>query len=198
MPGRDGDADGPPIPSARILRSENEATCRLDAPVGLARLSSGPILVHGMDDDPDLPHPGERFLHFELVEDLGRGAFARVYLARQESLANRLVVLKVTTSPTDEPQKLARLQHTNVVPVYSVHNAGRLQAICMPYLGRVTLAGVVAHLNDRGRDRPATGRGLFDTVLGGRAAGPGGPTPRPALAESLDALDRLSFVDGVV
>ena len=41
----------------------------------------------------EYPRPGSRLLHFEIVEELGRGAFARVYLARQESLANRLVAL---------------------------------------------------------------------------------------------------------
>ena len=75
--------------------------------------------------DP-FPPVGSHLLHFELVEELGRGAFARVYLARQESLANRLVVVKVTTVHSDEPQTLAKLRHTNVIPVYSVHDA----AVC--------------------------------------------------------------------
>src|SRR5436309_9353331 len=79
--------------------------------------------------DP-FPPIGAHLLHFELVEELGRGAFARVYLARQEALANRLVVLKVTTVPTDEPQTLARLRHTNIIPVYSVHDAAAFQAVC--------------------------------------------------------------------
>ena len=35
-----------------------------------------------------------------------------------------------------EAERLARLQHTNVVPVYSVHDAPPVQVICMPYLGR--------------------------------------------------------------
>ena len=39
--------------------------------------------------DP-FPVPGDRLLHFDLVEELGRGAFARVFLAKQQSLANRL------------------------------------------------------------------------------------------------------------
>ena len=40
-------------------------------------------------------------------------------------------------------QALARLQHTNVVPVYSVHDDGPVQVICMPYLGRVTIADLL-------------------------------------------------------
>ena len=88
-----------------------------------------------MQSPSSYPRPGERPFHYEIVEEIGRGAFARVYLARQESLANRQVVLKVTAMPGDEPQKLARLRHPNVVPVYSVHENGAFHVICMPYLG---------------------------------------------------------------
>ena len=90
-----------------------------------------------------MPRPGERFLGFRLVEELGRGAFARVFLAEQESLAGRKVALKVTLRPTREAERLARLQHTNVVPVYSVHESPPVQVICMPFLGRRTLADLL-------------------------------------------------------
>jgi tetratricopeptide (TPR) repeat protein len=45
-----------------------------------------------------------------------------------------------------EAQKLARLQHGNIVPVYSVHRRGRLSGVCMPYLGSVTLADLIGSL----------------------------------------------------
>ncbi len=91
-----------------------------------------------------LPEPGERFLDFELVKLLGQGAFARVYLARQSSLANRLVVVKITSGPTHEHETLARLAHPNIVPIYSVHRdeATGLTAICMPYQAAVSMATV--------------------------------------------------------
>src|SRR5579859_407084 len=41
-----------------------------------------------------MPHVGEKFLHFELVSELGCGAFGRVFLARQKDLANRYVAVK--------------------------------------------------------------------------------------------------------
>jgi serine/threonine protein kinase len=84
----------------------------------------------------------EAFPEFEPVEELGRGAFGRVFLARQRDLADRLVVIKVTSDTTTEPERLARLQHTNIVPVYSVHRTADWQAICMPYFGRRTLLNV--------------------------------------------------------
>nr|WP_171470009.1 serine/threonine-protein kinase [Frigoriglobus tundricola] len=89
------------------------------------------------------PRVGETIQGFRLVGELGRGAFARVFLAHQEALADRPVALKVTLRPTREAERLARLQHTNVVPVYSVHDAAPAQLICMPYLGRVTLADLI-------------------------------------------------------
>ena len=49
---------------------------------------------------------GDTFLGFELVEELGQGAFARVFLAHQQSLAGRPVALKVTLRPTREAERL--------------------------------------------------------------------------------------------
>ena len=90
-----------------------------------------------------MPRPGDAFFGFRLVEELGHGTFARVFLATQDALAGREVALKVTLRPTREPERIARLQHTNVVPVYSVHTAEPVQIICMPYLGRRTLSDVL-------------------------------------------------------
>src|SRR5439155_5946470 len=43
-----------------------------------------------------LPGAGEELFGFRLIEELGRGAFARVFLAEQADLAGRPVVLKVS------------------------------------------------------------------------------------------------------
>lgn len=110
-----------------------------------------------------LPGDGERFLDFEIVEKIGRGAFGQVYLARQKALADRLVVLKITSKCFSEPDRLAQLQHTNIVPVYSVHRVGELQAICMPYFGSTTLADIISTLNGR-KNFPSTGKELLSTV----------------------------------
>ena len=90
-----------------------------------------------------MPVPGQEFLGFRLISELGRGAFGRVFAARQGSLANRFVALKVATSVFGEAQTLAQLQHTNIVPIYSIHRVGPFQAVCMPYFGRTTLAHVL-------------------------------------------------------
>lgn len=101
--------------------------------------SSGGTLRHDVRP-PAFPRAGEIFGGFELVEELGRGAFGVVFRARQADLAARDVVLKITAPRSVEPQRLARLQHTNIVPLYSMHEHGGLLAICMPFFGRQTLA----------------------------------------------------------
>jgi serine/threonine protein kinase len=86
------------------------------------------------------------FCGFHLERELGRGAFGRVFLARQGALAGRPVALKVAPDVGPESQLLAQLQHTHIVPVYSVHHQGGLQAVCMPYSGSATLARVMSGL----------------------------------------------------
>ena len=92
------------------------------------------------------PEAGQTIGGFSLVEELGRGAFARVFLARERQLADRPVALKVTRRGSREPQTLARLQHTHIVPVYShrIDAATGLHLLCMPYFGRLTLARVLS------------------------------------------------------
>jgi eukaryotic-like serine/threonine-protein kinase len=83
--------------------------------------------------------PNDELGDFRLLQPLGHGAFSRVYLASQKSLANRVVVLKVTSLPMGESQKLARLQHSNIVPLYSTQNIDGFFILCMPFLGSITL-----------------------------------------------------------
>lgn len=111
---------------------------------GLEELSRlRPELAPLVEGKIEFPVPGESFLGFELLEELGRGAFGRVFLARQGDLAHRLVALKVTIGGGAEPQRLARLQHTHITPIFSVHRSRQFQAVCMPFLGRRTLADLI-------------------------------------------------------
>lgn len=58
---------------------------------------------------------------FELILELGKGAFATVYLARQISM-QRLVALKISDDRGDEPKTLAQLDCKNIVRVYDVRD----------------------------------------------------------------------------
>lgn len=89
---------------------------------------------------------------FSIVRQIGEGAFSSVYLAVQHELSDRYIVLKVVDRPLEEPQQLARLQHTNIVPIYSFHRAGSKSVLCMPYAGVVTLSDFLSG------DAPASSR----------------------------------------
>jgi serine/threonine protein kinase/Tfp pilus assembly protein PilF len=155
------------------------------------------------------PAEGEEICGFRLVAELGRGSFGRVYLAQQRELADRPVVLKLTPAALcDEARTLARLQHTHIVPIYSVHRPGPFVVVCMPYLGRVTLADVLRHL--RAHDSlPATGKGLVDTLLAragstwasslATPASDDGQAPAASAGPSpLTRLQELSYVEAVL
>jgi serine/threonine protein kinase len=107
--------------------------------------------------EPQFPAVGELLGDFLLLAELGRGARSRVFLANQLSLADRPVVLKVTPSEAlvaweaHEHLLLARLQHTHIVPLYSVQDdpARGLRALCMPYFGGATLAQLLDALRSQ-------------------------------------------------
>jgi serine/threonine protein kinase/tetratricopeptide (TPR) repeat protein len=126
-----------------------------------------------------LPEVGTEFLGFRLIEVLGQGAFGRVYLARQGDLANRPVALKVSARMFREPQTLAQLQHTNIVPIYSVHQAGPFQAVCMPYFGSTSLDAVFSDLQSR-PSLPASGEHFVSTIADRKSTVRSGETSRPA------------------
>ena len=113
-----------------------------------------------------LPGAGDEVFDFRLRHELGRGAFARVFLAEQTGLADRPVVLKVSAIEGDEPQTLAQLQHTNIVPIYSVHEDPKagLRAVCMPYFGGASLSSVLRTLW-ADSPRPLTGAQLVQALL---------------------------------
>ena len=87
---------------------------------------------------------GTQIDDFLVIQELGRGAFAQVVLARQLSM-HRLVALKVSGSGGDEPLALARLDHPNIVRVYDQRliNAGTLHLLYMQYHPGGTLEDVV-------------------------------------------------------
>lgn len=140
-------ADGPPTLRVSIRpASDHDPLAVTPPPTADLRFPISDWSSDGDEDAPPArrgPRVGDTVLGFKLVGELGRGAFARVYLAHQAALADRPVALKVTFRPTREAERLAKLQHTNVVPVYSVHQDGAAQIICMPYLGRTTVADLI-------------------------------------------------------
>ncbi len=113
------------------------------------------------ENDPESPEVGQTFGEFYLHGLLGTGAFSKVFLASQPSLASRYVALKVVTRLLDEPKHLARLQHTGIVPLYSLHRIGGYSALCMPYYGAATLADM---LGEHSESSCRNGQSLVRTV----------------------------------
>ena len=103
------------------------------------------------------PATGELFKSFELRKVLGEGGASQVYLAADKSLADRLVVLKLSHSPGNEPTIMGQLDHKNIVPIYNVVDdpASKLQGICMPYYPGATLATVLKALATANQPRRA-------------------------------------------
>jgi eukaryotic-like serine/threonine-protein kinase len=64
---------------------------------------------------------GERIEDFRILRCIGKGGFASVYLALQETL-QRLVALKVSQRSSEESQTLSQLDHPNIVRVYDERN----------------------------------------------------------------------------
>ncbi len=96
----------------------------------------------------DFPEAGEMLGPFLLLAELGRGRAGRTFLASEESLADRPVVVKLIPDEEDEHLALARLRHTHIVPLFSEHRCPErgLRVLCMPFLGGTSLARILDDL----------------------------------------------------
>ncbi|MCI0455935.1 MAG: serine/threonine-protein kinase [Gemmataceae bacterium] len=136
------------------------------------------------------PEAGRRFAGFDLVRELGRGSFARVFLARQPTLDNREVVVKVTPfEGAAEAQTLASLRHPHIMPILSLHldeQAG-WTVVCMPYLGTATLDDLLTRTSGQ---LPTRASAILE--LARRQA----PTDDPERPDPI--LQHGSYVEGVL
>ncbi|WP_145365981.1 serine/threonine-protein kinase [Stratiformator vulcanicus] len=108
--------------------------------------------------------PGDELDDFSLLLKLGEGAFAKVFLARQQSM-QRLVALKISSDSGTEPQVLAQLDHDHIVRVFDVRTlAGSgIRLLYMQYLPGGTLLDIVRvrkHTDNRQVDGRVFGRAL--------------------------------------
>src|SRR5579872_2156061 len=108
--------------------------------------------------------PGEQLDDFDLLTQLGKGAFASVFLARQKSM-QRLVALKVSADRSQEPQTLAQFDHEHIVRVYDqrlLPDRG-LRLLYMQYVAGGTLQAFVESVR-RTPESERTGQALFEAV----------------------------------
>jgi serine/threonine protein kinase/tetratricopeptide (TPR) repeat protein len=139
------------------------------------------------------PAVGSEFLGFYLLRELGRGAVGRVFLAEQGDLANRHVAFKISVDLLGEPQTLAQLQHTHIVPIYSMHQEPPFQALCMPYFGSTTFADICAARRQLAQ-APASGRWLVELLT----IAAGGSSRAGAGDAGLQQLAGVGYVEAVL
>ncbi len=98
---------------------------------------------------------GSQLGNFELIDELGGGAWGRVYRARQVNLGGRLVAVKVLHPAlardetarqrfVDEANHMAQLRHSNIVKVHDVGEEDGTYYFAMEYIEGNSLSEVIA------------------------------------------------------
>ncbi|WSG61172.1 serine/threonine protein kinase [Nocardia sp. NBC_01730] len=107
---------------------------------------------------------GDHVEDFDLLMRIGAGAFAQVYLARQQSM-QRLVAVKISHNHGIEPQTLAQLDHEYIVRIFDQRLIadGELKLLYMQYLPGGTLLDV-RHLLRSTPQEHRSGQLLLDAV----------------------------------
>ncbi|QJW99416.1 serine/threonine-protein kinase [Frigoriglobus tundricola] len=149
--------------------TREEAGEALDPAAFCAHFSFGASLhrlltVHQfLDEHPDAlggavptvwPTAGQAVGDFLVLRELGRGSFARAYLAVETTAGNRPVALKVSAAGSREADTLGPLSHPHLVPVLSSRAIGSWTVVAMPFAGTATLEDVVATVWPSDRTAP--------------------------------------------
>ena len=161
-------------PEAAILRDpqvpEHRRFCRCGHPVGRSR-DGQPGLLEGfcpMDGEPFSFRPALRAGdvvagQYRVAGCLAHGGLGWIYLARDERVEGRWVVLKGLLQAGDpdamaaavaERQFLARVEHPNVVQIHNVVEHAGNAYIVMQYIGGRTLRTVLLERRDANEGRP--------------------------------------------
>ena len=145
--------------------------------------------------NPEFPAIGDALGGYVLLAELGRGAVGRVYLASEQGIAGRPVVLKVTACTDAEYLSLGRLQHTHIIPLHSVRDFPdrNLRALCQPYFGGASLNRILAALAEVPPVQ-RTGQRLIE-ALDRSAVGP--PLPLPESGGPRSRLRHMPYVDAI-
>ncbi|MBV8487324.1 MAG: serine/threonine protein kinase, partial [Planctomycetaceae bacterium] len=174
---------------------------RLERLFAVHRHFSASQLRRWVEPEPDadnFPQPGDDIGPYVLFRELGRGGFARVYLAGQADLENRLVVVKLSTRSTREPWLLARVRHAHIVEILShaVVDDGAFQLICMPFMGGATLSAVLHQRRQVPSARPLPGELLrvLDRVSAPEYSGTSSKRPAREILATLPDAQAFAWI----
>ncbi|MBO0700090.1 MAG: protein kinase [Zavarzinella sp.] len=144
------------------------------------------------------PESGRRVGDFNLLRQLGKGAFGRVFLAIEEP-TTRHVVVKVSKQKCDEAKVMGRLGHRNVVSVLSAPHdlASGLYLIVMPYHGSATFEDLLELAYPLSKAKAERPRGA-EIILAAARRNLQPKDPAPSEVRPDPFLLRAGFVDGVV
>ncbi len=92
---------------------------------------------------------GSKLEDFRILRGIGRGAFANVYLALQETL-QRFVALKVSQRSSEETLTLSQLDHPNIVRIYDERNPSEppVRLLYMQFVAGGTLAECLQRVSE--------------------------------------------------
>ncbi|MGJ5666901.1 protein kinase [Rhodococcus aetherivorans] len=151
-----------PVDLTRTADATTEPTRTAAAVLpGEATTEPFPVRVPAGIDDVEA---GNRIDDFDLLTNLGRGAFGRVFLARQHSM-QRLVAVKISPDRGTEAQTLAQLDHDYIVRVFDqrILPEHGLRLLYMQYLPGGTLLRVLHRVRTTPPEQ-RSGRLLLDVV----------------------------------
>jgi len=131
---------------------------------------------------------------FTIIKEIGRGGMGIVYEAQQQSLARRVAV-KVLPKHVllldehlgrfqREAQTTAKLQHTNIVPVFGVGQQDGLHYYVMPLVRGVGLDEVIRELKSTGDASPPDVKQVAAQLIEEKFAAPESPGGKNAPSES--------------
>ncbi len=150
-----------------------------------------------------------RFGPYRVIRAIGRGGMGEVYEAVEEPLARRVAVKTIRRSQSTgatsllrfdrERRTLARLHHTNIVPIFATGCEGDLLYFAMPYLSGASLGQVIKTALLLGSSSSTLSSSSFEQLLqeahsrsqsaSEKTAPPVAPAPKPAVPGGAQAAD---------
>ena len=159
----------------RALHPELHETFR-ELADAIAMLRAAPVrqAVNGGNGRTEAPGPA-RFGPYRVIRSIGRGGMGEVYEAIEEPLGRRVAVKTVRRDEGQgaglllrfdrERRTLARLHHTNIVPIYATGREDDLLFFAMPYIDGASLGQVVRTARSQATSGPGLSGSTFEDLL---------------------------------